>query len=65
MGLKKIPVVSKKGMSSQQFPMQEYCKIDKTKNFCTYKQVGLTKECADVVSSDALYCACYQLLFGL
>jgi len=35
--------VSKKGMSSQQFRMQEYSKNGKTKNFCPDWQVGLTK----------------------
>jgi hypothetical protein len=31
-------------MSSQQFPMQEYSKKGKTKNFCEIKQRGLTKQ---------------------
>ena len=30
-------------MSSQQFPMQEYCKNDKTKNFCKGLMARLTK----------------------
>jgi len=54
MGLKKIPVVSKKGMSSQQFPMQEYCKIDKTKNFCTSKRACLTKGFGAILAIEAL-----------
>jgi hypothetical protein len=41
-------------MSSQQFPMQEYCKIDKTKNFYTSKQVGLTKGFKEALTNDDL-----------